>query len=322
MPDIDELKDGYNRRIRMRMISISLTLPLFWFITMGLLDLFAGTSHVPAHPSSEYALATDQPTQTTFLSQIGRMKDTLYTVDESILEIRLDKQRVYHHRRDSATIEYKISTGTERLEKGIKTRKGVFMVQNKIDWLYSVQFDSTKVFNWLGFNWGVGFHSLLGRRYYRYLGKRPTSHGCVRLSREDAKVIFGIVGVGTPVLVHEGDAARVVAFLPDSSIIDTTQYSSEEVHSIYSARLRDLYAGNRLFRNYPIVPMDRKYLGHGGVPIGSLDRVPDRQKVPPISKSFYSCNAVTTRIPGPKLKRWVEKATAMDKEKFEQTILP
>lgn len=36
--------------------------------------------------------------------------------------------------------------------------------------------------------------------YYRYLG-RPASHGCVRQHNADAKVLFGMVAVGTPVYV-------------------------------------------------------------------------------------------------------------------------
>ncbi|MGI5816773.1 MAG: L,D-transpeptidase [Armatimonadota bacterium] len=37
-------------------------------------------------------------------------------------------------------------------------------------------------------------------RYYGYLG-RPASHGCVRQHAEDAKVLYGMVEVGTPVFI-------------------------------------------------------------------------------------------------------------------------
>jgi len=327
MPDLDELKEGYYRRIRVRLFSVALTLPVFWFFTSGLIDLFAGSdtynhSSVMYHHGSGAHPGGQAPEEYTFLSQIGRMKDTVYTSMLHILEIRLDEQQLYLHSRDSATKIYKISTGTPRLDKGIATRKGVFLVQNKIDWLYSVQFDSTKVFNWLGFNWGVGFHSLLGWRYYNYLGKRPSSHGCVRLSREDAKEIYRKVVVGTPVFVHAGDAARVVTFLPDSSIIDTTHYAVEEVRSLYAARLRDLYEGNRLTRSYSTIVLDRKYIGHDGIPAGSIDLVPARQKVPPVSAAFYKCSPVETRTAAPKIKRWVAPESSIEKEKVEQTILP
>lgn len=36
--------------------------------------------------------------------------------------------------------------------------------------------------------------------YYRYLG-RPASHGCVRQHRADAKVLYGLVEIGTPVYI-------------------------------------------------------------------------------------------------------------------------
>ena len=37
-------------------------------------------------------------------------------------------------------------------------------------------------------------------RYYRYLG-RPASHGCVRQHDDDARILFNMVGVGTPVYI-------------------------------------------------------------------------------------------------------------------------
>ncbi|MAT40447.1 MAG: hypothetical protein CL946_12695 [Ectothiorhodospiraceae bacterium] len=250
------------------------------------------------------------------------MRDTVYTRMPNILEIRLDSQLVYLHRRDSATITYKVSTGTERLDRGIKTRKGIFVVQNKIKWLYSIQFDSTKVFNWLGYNYGIGFHSLAGRGYFRHLGRRPSSHGCVRVGPNDAKAIFDVVEIGTPVMVHSGDYARTVAFLPPETEIDTASRTKQEVLDIYATCLRDLYKGEKLFRRHPIVPLDRQYIGHEGIPIGTMEKVPAHQKVPSVSNMNYTAVPLRTRIPEPKLKRWTGESEAVEKAAVEQTILP
>jgi len=53
---------------------------------------------------------------------------------------------------------------------------------------------------WMAFtpNGGYGIHGLLGNSYYRRLGS-PASHGCVRLTREGARELYGYVAIGTPV---------------------------------------------------------------------------------------------------------------------------
>jgi hypothetical protein len=66
--------------------------------------------------------------------------------------------------------------------------------------------------NWMGFNHGIGFHALEGNSYYKQLGKKNVSHGCVRVSREDAKIIYEIVERGTPVLLHKGNSTVKIAF--------------------------------------------------------------------------------------------------------------
>ncbi len=52
-------------------------------------------------------------------------------------------------------------------------------------------------------NTGVGMH-------VGYVPGRPASHGCIRLKRDDAREIFSLVRVGTPVLITEQAPSLVV----------------------------------------------------------------------------------------------------------------
>lgn len=318
MPDIDEIHLIYREKVGMRIISYglaSMILLLFGFGGIGLLN--GGLAKSSA--------GVEQPAttvSTTFLSRIGMMMDTVYTHMPSYFEVHLDSQMMYLHHRDGTVRSIKVSTGTPRLKDGIETRTGIFLIQNKIRMLYSIQFDSTKVFNWLGFNWGIGFHSLEGRRYYWNLGRRRSSHGCIRLSTEDAEYLFETIEVGTPVIVHKGATARVISFLTDSTIIDTTSYTRDEVAAIYENRLTDLYLGNRLIRKYPNILLERKYIGHSGITIGEIEKVPERQRIPNFADIFSVSAQATTRVLEPKVKRMEGVTTPVDKERVEQVILP
>lgn len=257
-----------------------------------------------------------------FLARIRPMKDTLYTNMPSYLELRLDRQRLYRRWRNGSVDTFNVSSGTPRLAKGIETRPGVFLVQSRISWLYSLQFDSTKVFNWLGFNWGIGFHSLEGRGYYRHLGVRPSSHGCVRLAEVDAKKLFETVELGTPVYVHDGSAARIVSFLPDDVPFDTTGMSRRQVLAMYDNRLTDLVRGNRIAHQYPSVPLVLKYVGNTGLPVGSADAVPARQTIPAPLKQFAVSQQALTAAPMRTIRTVAAVAARGDSGKVEQVVLP
>ncbi|MCX8009778.1 MAG: L,D-transpeptidase, partial [Ignavibacteria bacterium] len=107
------------------------------------------------------------------------VRDTVFTMKDSYLELNLKKQKLYHHFRDGRIFEYLCSTGNPYVEKGMKTNEGIFVLQYKTRRAYSTQFDSTLLLNWMGFNFGIGLHALQSSGYYRYLGKRASSHGCV-----------------------------------------------------------------------------------------------------------------------------------------------
>lgn len=92
-------------------------------------------------------------------------------------------------------LSYPVSSG----KSGFATPTGHFRIYNKSLSAYSQKYDATMT-NWMAFtpNGGYGMHGLLGSSYYRRLGS-PASHGCVRLTREGARELFGYVKVGTPV---------------------------------------------------------------------------------------------------------------------------
>lgn len=146
----------------------------------------------------------------------ARLRDTLYVLDTSYLEIRLNEQAIYQHFRSGHVDRYPCSTGDPRIQDGIATRQGVFTIGGRSKRTLSQQFQVYLNY-WMQFDGGIGFHGLDGRSYYRYLGKRPSSHGCVRISNETGGKLFGKVRSGMVVYVHGGSPARILKFA-DSSL--------------------------------------------------------------------------------------------------------
>jgi len=159
------------------------------------------------------------------------------------------------------------------------TREGLFVLHWKSKKLHSEQFDSTLMLNWMGFNGGIGFHALLGTRYYKYLGKRNVSHGCVRMSREDAKEMYSIVEKGTPVLVHSGNSAITVAFGEEGTVYKYYDYKT--LHKIMSARFDVLYSGNYFVSAQPKLLIDKENVSHRGLPIDDSENIPVKQFLKP-----------------------------------------
>ena len=141
----------------------------------------------------------------------AKLRDTLFVADSTFLEIRLDHQMIYQHFRSGRVERYPCSTGNPAILDGIATRQGIFTIQSKAKKTLSEQFQVYLNY-WMGFDGGIGFHGLDGRSYYRFLGRRVSSHGCVRISNETGAKLFGVVPMGTVVFVHGGSPARVVAF--------------------------------------------------------------------------------------------------------------
>lgn len=146
----------------------------------------------------------------------AKLRDTLYVLDTSYLEIRLNEQAIYQHFRSGRVDRYPCSTGDPRIKDGIATRQGVFTIGGRAKRTLSQQFQVYLNY-WMQFDGGIGFHGLDSRSYYRHLGKRPSSHGCVRISNETGSKLFGKVRSGMVVYVHSGSPARILKFA-DSSL--------------------------------------------------------------------------------------------------------
>jgi hypothetical protein len=208
-----------------------------------------------------------------------QLRDTVYTNKDHYIEVNLSTHQATLYSRDGSEFHFPVSSGTKRVEKGMETNTGLFAIQWKARKQYSVQFDSTVMLNWMGFNNGIGFHALQGKSYYKYLGKKNVSHGCVRVSREDAQFLFEKVERGTPVLVHKGNSALKIAFTSEGESYN--QYSYSETYSLLKKRYQLIYDGDYLVSSNEKILVDEKNIYSGGLPIGNSELIPSRQNLKP-----------------------------------------
>ncbi len=248
--------------------------------------LFVGAAFVlsarRADSQAEPAPSAALPPQTDFDYDyfVSQPMDTLFVMDSCYIEVRLDSQKVYLHYSNGNVRTIPCSSGNIKINKAIETPEGIYTVQSKAPIAISKQFDSTKMYFWVGFNGNIGFHGLDGKGYYRFLGKRPSSHGCLRLSKEDAEWMFNNVPLGTPVIVDNGEAARclkLVSSLPlDAINIQDVPYIKRALNK----QLQSLYRGR-----FYLDPSTRFYFSHsrlwwGGIAIGDKKDIPMRQVNP------------------------------------------
>jgi hypothetical protein len=208
-----------------------------------------------------------------------KLRDTVYTNKNYFIEVNLSNQEATLYSRDGSEFHFPVSSGTKRVEKGMETNEGLFAIQWKARKMHSVQFDSTLMLNWMGFNNGIGFHALQGKSYYKYLGKKNVSHGCVRVSREDAQFIYEKVERGTPVLVHKGNSAIQIAFISEGE--SYTQYSYSETYKLLKERCKKLYDGDYLISPNEKILVDENNIYSSGLPIGNSELIPTKQNLKP-----------------------------------------
>ncbi|GAB4297209.1 MAG: hypothetical protein Kow0098_21220 [Ignavibacteriaceae bacterium] len=211
---------------------------------------------------------------------MSNLRDTVYTLNEYYVEVNLTTQKAILHSRNSPGLQFGISSGTKKIEDGMETKPGLFVVQSMMPEWYSQQFDSTLMLKWIGFNYGIGFHALQSNGYYKYLGVKPSSHGCLRVSREDANLLYDLLKPGSPVLVHNGNNAIVVAFADSNRIYTRTGFS--EFRSLMKRRLEELYAGIYFLSPKPKLLIDRSNIPHSGIDIGDSGLIPKRQLIEPV----------------------------------------
>ncbi len=219
-----------------------------------------------------------------------RMLDTIHLLGDEYIEILLKEQLAILHRRNDSSKTYKISTGNPYIPKGMATSTGFFTVQTKLEIATSKQFNNAKLLYWIGFNGNIGFHGLRTSGYYSHLGRRPSSHGCVRIARHDAEDLYRKVHFGTPVIVYKDTpAVRIVFselkdFSPAEDFLLTE--NSKINDAIMKARRDNLMKGLALMYNRSRVFHDGKtIMKPRGFDIGLDSLIPDRQK-PPIRSNL------------------------------------
>ena len=158
---------------------------------------------VPSPYESIYALNQAKEPVMNFAALLANkefsknLRDTVYTDKDIYLELRIDEQMLYVHYKDGHIKKYPVSSGNKFLNKGIESRPGLFAIFLKEELHLSSQFNDAKMFYYMPFNMGIGFHSLAGTGYYGNLGVRPSSHGCIRMAGADAKELFKQCEIGT-----------------------------------------------------------------------------------------------------------------------------
>ena len=221
------------------------------------------------------------------------MLDTIHLLGDEYIEILLKKQIAVLHRRNDTALVYKISTGNKYLSKGMATPPGFFTIQTRLEVATSRQFNNAKLFYWLGFNGNIGFHGLKSSGYYYHLGRRPSSHGCVRIARDDAKDLYRRVQKGTPVIVYKDTPAVRIAFADISEFDPESDFflgsDSRYNNFIMKMRLKYLRQGLALTYNRGRPFLDGKtVMKPRGFVIGIDTLIPERQK-PPLYKWRALC---------------------------------
>jgi hypothetical protein len=209
----------------------------------------------------------------------AELRDTVYTDKDIYLELRIDEQRVYVHYRNGKVKSYPVSTGNKFLNKGIESRPGLFAIFLKEELHLSSQFDDAKMFYYMPFNMGIGFHSLAGTGYYGNLGVRPSSHGCIRMAAADVKEMFKECPVGTLVLVHRGNTARVIAFAPEG-FKNEREYTKDDYMNLLAYNLNSLYQGKYFINPPKRFIIDPAIIPRIGYYIGTTDDIPEKQQIP------------------------------------------
>ena len=276
---------------------------IFPFITAGILYLYF--NNYQNNINSNFFFCEKPPVYFTHI----RMLDTIHLLGDEYIEILLREQLAVLHCRNDSTLTYRVSTGNKYLSKGMATPPGFFTIQTMLEVAVSKQFNNAKLFYWLGFNGNIGFHGLRTSGYYAHLGRRPSSHGCVRIARDDAKSLYRKVHRGTPVIVYSEKPALHIVFSDISEFISGYDFfltsDSRLNNSIMETRLKYLYKGLALtFNNGRVFMGGKTIMRPRGFDTGLDSLVPPRQQ-PPLfhwrkpcysrDKLFVNCAQADTR---------------------------
>jgi hypothetical protein len=250
--------------------------------TLGLFTLLVTlTAFHFGGPFDHAATTTVEYPENIFITEFyPHARDTFYTAEDAWLELDLATQTAIVHNRERADFHFKVSTGTPYIKDGMRTNKGLFVVRKKIWQKYSTSFPDALLYRWMPFNYGIGIHGLLQNRYYNYLGKRPSSHGCVRVSREDVNRVYDMLAAGSPVLVHDGDDAAIAVAFADPRGTYRTVGDAEELLEIAERRRNRLYNGEYFLESNDKILLTTTNVLDAGMPIGDASMIPSRQRFP------------------------------------------
>lgn len=244
--------------------------------------------------------------------EFARICDTVYVIGNRFIEVNLQTQHAILRYRNGDSLVIPISTGNIKITDAISTPTGIFSIQSKTPEALSRQFDNTKMLWWIGFNYNVGFHGLEKDSYYKYLGVRPSSHGCVRTGREDVKKLYDIVAEGDPVIVYDTIPARILAFA-DTVTFDTNKAfrlgsRSKQLGKLMNERLQLLYDGRRMAEQQFSLFIPKNYqLRPGGYRTGNRDSITSPQEYP----STVAAGFMRSPLDAFYKESWFEKEAAL-----------
>ena len=209
-------------------------------------------------------------------------RDTAFVFGDRYMILDLKKQQVTLYVRDSANRIFNISSGNPYISEGMETPTGIFTIMSKSPLAISKQFNDAKLHSWMGINGNIGFHGLDGNGYYWNLGRRPSSHGCVRISREDGKKLYGLIPLGTPIFVTKGDHVIIPAFASKDDKITENDFllskRTPETVAFITTRLEEFYQGNQSLARARLVMDGKTIIGTKGYSNGFANKLPPYKK--------------------------------------------
>ena len=205
-------------------------------------------------------------------------RDTAFIFGDRYLILNLKTQQVSLFVRDSSPRIFNISSGNPYISEGMETPTGIFTIMSKSPLAISKQFNDAKLHYWMGINGNIGFHGLDGNGYYWNLGRRPSSHGCVRIAREDGKKLYGLVPLGTPIFVVKSPPVIIPAFAAINEELTISDFllskRTPETIEYINKRLLDYYNGVKHSRKTRLVLDGKTIIGTRGYSNGLAEKLP------------------------------------------------
>lgn len=281
--DEDSIDSELARDARVRRIGLGVSIAIACFLGGTFLVNTVLRQSVSAsleQPAPHGVKGSGLPLPPLVLSRM-KIRDTVYTTDSLYLDVNLSKQTVTVRFRDGSSRRFLISSGNPYIREGMSTPAGVFTVQNQVPMALSRQFNNARLHHWIGVQGGVGFHGLDGTGYYGNLGVRPSSHGCIRMSREEIAQMYNLVHPGAIILVHYGNPARVVGFC---DAVDTVGAQVIDSAAVYDRQLGRDRLASLMDGTYWTAPTRRlvhlaRQRFRWGMLVGDGARIP-RQELP------------------------------------------